>query len=154
MGVLNAQEKAAVKLRALHRRKKDAAQQLEQREYLRHEIAARIHVEDLETIALILFSGTEAVLDADTDEIAMVPLDKERVAQLAAAASVKSGLLKKVLPDIKAVELTGAGGEELGTDRQMSELELKNRLRAVLTRQSVPSVLEHQPEEQVYEFLK
>jgi hypothetical protein len=139
---LTEQEKEAAKLRALQRRKKDAQETIEQREYLRHEIEARQHVQDLETIALMLFSGKEATSDPVTGEVVMVPLDKDRTSQLQAAANVKQGLLKKVLPDIKAVELTGAGGEDLGTDKAMAELELRNRLRAILTGQSVPVVIE------------
>jgi len=142
VSVLTEQEKAAAKLRALHRRKKDAAEALEQRDYLRHEIAARVHVADMETIALMLFSGKEATLDPVTGQITMLPLDKDRTSQLQAAANVKAALLKKVLPDIKSVELTGAGGEDLGTDRAMAELEIRNRLRAILRGDSLPGVLE------------
>lgn len=146
MSELTEHEKDQSRLRALQRRKSEAGNQLEQREYLRHEIAARVHVKDLETIALVLFCGHEAVKDPVLEEPRMVPLDKDRTSQLTAAANVKLSLLKKVLPDIKAMELTGAGGEDLGTDRAMAELELRNRLRAILTGQSLPAVIEQEPE--------
>ena len=143
---LTEHEKDQAKLRALKRRKSEAGEHLEQREYLRHEIAARVHVKDLETIALVLFCGQEAVKDPLGDEPRMVPLDRDRTSQLSAAANVKLALLKKVLPDIKSMELVGAGGEDLGTDRAMAELELRNRLRAILTGQSLPDVIEHESE--------
>ena len=146
MTELTEREKDQAKLRALQRRKSNAEDHLEQREYLRNEIAARMHVKDLETIALVLFCGQEAVKDPLGPEPRMVVLDRDRTSQLTAAANVKLSLLKKVLPDIKSMELTGAGGEDLGTDRAMAELELRNRLRAILTGASLPNVIEHESE--------
>ncbi len=139
MVMLTGAEQATAKRRVLARRKTEAGDKLEEREYLRHEIQARMHVQDLETIASMLYSGYEVVHalgggegEAGEGPVTMVPIDKARTAQLLGAANVKLSLLKKVLPDIKAMELTGAGGEELGTDRVMALLELKNRLRAIL----------------------
>ena len=141
------QEQDADRLRALQYRQIKAANKEADREYLRDKIQAGTHVYDIETIALMLFSGKEAVQDPVTGTVSMLPLDRDRTMQLKAAADVKGTLLKKVLPDIKAVELTGAGGEELGTDRQMAVLELRNRLRAILVGSSLPEVIEQIPEE-------
>ena len=134
-------------MRALQYRQIKAANKEADREYLRDKIQAGNHVYDIETIELMLFSGKEAVQEPVTGTLYMLPLDRYRTMQLKAAADVKGTLLKKVLPDIKAVELTGAGGEELGTDRQMAVLELRNRLRAILVGSSLPEVIEQIPEE-------
>ena len=115
-------------------RRSKATEALEDREFIRHEIAAHQHVQDLETMALMLFSGEEVITDGQTGQAALVPLDKDRAAQLSACATIKLALLRKVVPDIKAVELTGAGGEELGSQRELAQIELRNRLRAALTR--------------------
>ena len=119
--------------RDLRRRRKRAEETLESREYVRHEIQALRHVQDLETMALMLMTGQEAAVDPVTETPTLIPLDRDRTQQLATCANIKLNLLKKVVPDIKAVELTGAGGEELGNQRELAELELRNRLRAVLT---------------------
>ena len=129
-----------------------AEREVDNREFVRHEIQALVHVRDLETMALMLFSGQEIELDPLTAEPATIPLDKDRVAQLSACANIKLALLRKVLPDIKAVELTGAGGEELGSQRELAEMELRNRLREVLTRGAQP-VLEQAAEEPTYDWL-
>ena len=127
-------DKSVAAKRALSRRSKGAESVLEDREYIRHEIQAHQHVRDLETMALMLFSGKEIEQDAITEVPVMVPLDKDRVSQLTACATIKLALLRKVVPDIKSVELTGAGGEELGSQRELATIELRNRLREALTR--------------------
>jgi hypothetical protein len=117
----------------IKRRQARAEQTLQAREFVRHEIQALRHVQDLENMALMLLSGQEAAVDPVTEQPSLIPLDKDRTSQLNVCANIKFRLLAKVLPDIKAVELTGAGGEELGSQRQLAEMELRNRLRAVLT---------------------
>lgn len=120
--------------RDLARRRRMKTTELAEREYIRHEIQAHQHVQDLETMALMLFSGQEVETDARTGQTVLVPLDKDRTGQLSACANIKLALLRKVIPDIKSVELTGAGGEELGSQRELAQIELRNRLRAALTR--------------------
>lgn len=126
-------DRSVASKRALATRAKGAESVLEDREYIRHEIQAHQHVRDLETMALMLFSGKEIESDPITEVPTLVPLDKDRVGQLTACATIKLALLRKVVPDIKSVELTGAGGEELGSQRHLAEVELRNRLREALT---------------------
>ena len=126
-------DKSVAAKRALSKRGQSAESVLEDREYIRHEIQAHQHVRDLETMALMLFSGQEIEQDRVTEVPVLVPLDKDRVSQLTACATIKLALLRKVVPDIKSVELTGAGGEELGSQRELATIELRNRLRAALT---------------------
>lgn len=126
------------------RRRHDARRRGEARENVRHEIDARRYVYQLDAISETLLAGRELVQDPITGQQTTIPLDKDRLAQLLGAAGIKQNLLKKVLPDIKAVELTGADGEDLGTDRVMATIELRNRLRAILRGDSLPSVMSEQ----------
>jgi len=127
-------DRTAEAKRDLARRRRMKTTELAEREYIRHEIQAHQHVQDLETMALMLFSGQEVMVDDQTGVQNLVPLDKDRTGQLSACDNIKLALLRKVIPDIKSVELTGAGGEELGSQRELAQIELRNRLRAALTR--------------------
>ena len=91
-------------------------------------------------------------MDPVTEQPSLIPLDKDRTSQLSTCANIKFRLLAKVLPDIKAVELTGAGGEELGSQRELAEMELRNRLRDVLS-QGVQPVLEETARSEEYDWL-
>lgn len=62
-----------------------------------------------------LTSGWEPVRDPRTGSADWVPLDRDRVAALNAALSTHLKLLNKVLPDLKAVELSGPDGERLAS---------------------------------------
>ena len=138
--------------RELRRRQARAEQTLQAREFVRHEIQALKHVQDLENMALMLLSGQEVSVDPVTEQPSLIPLDKDRTSQLSTCANIKFRLLAKVLPDIKAVELTGAGGEELGSQRELAEMELRNRLRDVLS-QGVQPVLEQSVRSDEYDCL-
>lgn len=142
MPLLEDREHTAQYLAQIRQRKREVEQQLVARETLRHRIRAEQHLEHIEAIGDVLLVGKEAIVEPFTGEVQEVPLDSERRQQLSECAHLKLALMKKVLPDIKSVELTGAGGEELGNNRAMAEIELRNRLRAIFTGQSLPRVLE------------
>jgi len=81
-----------------------------------------------------------------------VPLDAVRVSSLSSALQARFKLLGKVLPDLKAVEVTGADGERLAPE--MNRTELAARMLFLLRSQGVTVEGELEPAEpEVPDFL-
>lgn len=101
----------------------------------------------LETVGLVLeylMRGSEPVVDCVTRQTTHVPLTRERVVALKVVLDVQLRLLSKVLPDLKAVEMSGPDGERLpagSTDR----LVLATKLLSIMR--------ENQPTEQEVDFI-
>jgi len=60
-----------------------------------------------------MLSGYEPMTDAVTLEVTHLPLTRERVVALKVVLDVELKLLGKVLPDLKAVEMTDSEGQPL-----------------------------------------
>lgn len=114
--------------------------QLRTPNYAQHEEALRVALRNSETLRDInycldvLRSGQEVVRAADGSHLA-IPLDKTRVAALGLILRTQLKLLDKVLPDLKAVEVTG--GQDTGPAvnsqiltrvQQMSPIERATRI--------------------------
>jgi hypothetical protein len=80
--------------------------------FLRSRIDAIGILADLDAISNTLVYGYETVRQADGQHVE-VPLGRTRVSSLRAAATVKSDLLKKRLPDLSSVTLSGDEGKPL-----------------------------------------
>jgi len=114
---------------------KRAEDRVEEREHLRLEIESRKLLSGMHDIFHTLISGVEVSAFQDTDDIdddgrqiqRIVPLSRDRVASLKAAADVADKLLKKVLPDLKQIEMVDPGGK--GEGRILENIELANRMR-------------------------
>lgn len=85
----------------------------------------------------VLEAGVEQVLSASTGLMEEVPLSSTRTAQLAAAIAARQRLLNKVLPDLKAVELTGQDGGPLTVHNQSDALTLETKLRRFMVERGV-----------------
>ena len=69
-------------------------------EALREQLSKQKHIEQVVEIAGLLYE-----LDTDLDQLA--------VTRLKAAADIKLKLINKYIGDVKAVEISGEGGEQL-----------------------------------------
>ena len=126
-------------------RKTRAELEVEKRAALRERVRVAEHLDRIDQLSNILDQGWERVADPLTGQTTTVPLDNARRQQIDSAIAAKMRLVDKVLPQLKSEEITGAGGESLGGNRRvMAELELRNRLRSVLTTSGL--ILEHQAE--------
>ncbi|MFV2089778.1 MAG: hypothetical protein ACC642_03905 [Pseudomonadales bacterium] len=140
-------------------RKNRAELEIKRREALRDRIRTLDHLDRIDQLSVILDHGWELQTDPVTGQEVRLLLDNARRQQIDSAISAKMKLVDKVLPVLKAEEITGAGGADLDVNRSMPVLELRNRLRAILTGDSLPGVLEnieHDPEheeQQHYDFL-
>jgi len=106
---------------------KRAEKRVEEREHLRLEIKSRELINKMQDAALMLFFGYEA---NPNDPDVLVPMSRDRIASLKAGADVADRLLKKVLPDLKQVELQDGGNN--GEGRILENIELDNRMRLYL----------------------
>lgn len=106
---------------------KRAENRVEEREHLRLEIQSRKIIEKMQEAAFMLYLGVEAFTDDLTGVTVLRPLGRDRIASLKAAADISDKLLKKVLPDLKQIELqdSTAGGE----GRILENTDLNNRMR-------------------------
>jgi hypothetical protein len=114
-------------MNARKRAKRRAQNSITVREELRLAVDGLDLLNDVTEIALALKVGTEPIVMADGG-VVQTPLARDRVSSLKAAADVKLALLRKVLPDLKAVELSGPEGGPLQLD-EVNPLDLLNRLR-------------------------
>jgi hypothetical protein len=122
----------------------------------RESVRARIDgvhlVDGIMTTVKTLEAGEELVGERATP----VPLDSTRVSALSVAMQARFKLLAKVLPDLKAVELSGPEGEPLEM-RETSPTEVAARL-LWLWRQSGTTVEgevePEQPRKELPDFLK
>ncbi len=108
---------------------KRAERRVEEREHLRLEIKSRKLIEEMQDAAFMLFTGVD-IRDDIMDENgrpAIIPLTRDRIAGLKAAADISDKLLKKVLPDLKQIELQDGGQQ--GEGRILENIELSNRMR-------------------------
>lgn len=88
-------------------------------------------LERIEFCTQVLLSGWEPVTDPVSQTVTFVALSKERASALGKVMDIQLRLLAKVLPDLKAVELSGPDGEPLkvgGQDRMV----LATKLLAVM----------------------
>lgn len=83
------------------------------REALRQRVDGERILSRVEHCTQVLLSGWEPVTDPATQQVTWVPLSKDRTAALGKVMDIQLRLLSKVLPDLKAVELSGADGEPL-----------------------------------------
>lgn len=123
-----AHEVEGIRNRAIKR----AEDRVEEREHLRLEIKSRELLTGMHDIFYTLISGVEVSPFKDIDEDGrevnrVVPLSRDRIASLKAAADVSDKLLKKVLPDLKQIEMVDPGGK--GEGRILENIELANRMR-------------------------
>lgn len=103
---LTSEDQAAAKNRAKNR----ALGKLEEREHLRLEIKTRDILQRLGAAVSTLIQGYEDIRTPVGDVI-QVPLTRERIASLKAAADIDKTLLDRTLPALRPVEL--AQPEEL-----------------------------------------
>lgn len=97
---------------------------------LREQINGEQKLARIEQVVQALLAGEETVTDRATGQQTPVPLTRERVAALKTALDVELRLLSKVLPDLKAVEVTGEDGVPLpaSSDRMV----LATKLMAIM----------------------
>ena len=88
---------------------------------------------DILDIAAVLQRGVEPITVEDGG-LVEIPLEGDRIKSLRAAADIKLALLRKKLPDLKSVELTGLDGSSLFPQQEVHPIELLNRLRAFSNR--------------------
>lgn len=100
------------------------------KEELRLLIQGEDLIADLGDITRQLRNGVEPVRMED-GALIETPMGPGRVSSLKAAADVKLALLRKVLPDLKAVELSGPDGGPLVMTEEVNPVELLTRLRAL-----------------------
>ena len=84
---------------------------------LLQQIQAKALIDNLLQIERDLRAGKEVIYPGEGYAPIETPIDRDRIAQLTAAANISLKLLNKVLPDQKAVEVTDARAPEL-TDRE------------------------------------
>lgn len=101
-----------------------AIRRYENREHLRLEIQSRKHINEMEKAAFALFLGYEE--DALEPGV-LRPIGRERAASLKAAADIAEKLLRKVLPDLKQIEMQTKDDKD--DSAILQDIELSNRLR-------------------------
>ena len=110
---------------------------------LRQQVDGERQLRAIEDIVSRLTAGSEPVLNEVTGQYQPVPLDSTRVTALNAALGAHFKLLGKVLPDLKAVEITGEDGEPLSLGGGSDKLVLATKLMALMRDVRDPVVLEH-----------
>lgn len=125
----------------------------EARKQLRESIQGRHLLLSIEDIVKRLTSGVELTVDpppgVDPDTVS---LSNDRISALRAALDAHFKLLNKVLPDLKAVELTGADGGPLQVEEQeRSATEVAARLVWLLRTQG--ETIDVDTEESEHDFL-
>ncbi len=83
-----------------------AMKKVEEREHLRLELKAREYIQVCHQVIDTLVEGKEEVSLSPGAEPSIVPLDRARVAALKTAMDGSLRLLDRVLPPLKAVEVT------------------------------------------------
>jgi hypothetical protein len=106
---------------------KRAEGRVEEREHLRLEIKSRKLIEEMQEAAMMLFTGCELFTDEETGVAVLRPLGRDRIASLKAGADIADKLLKKVLPDLKQIELQDGGQSDSG--RLLENTDISNRMR-------------------------
>ena len=87
----------------------------------------------IERVTILLESGYERLYDPDTGRLGdALPLTAARVSALGKVLDAQFRLLNKVLPDLKAVELSGPDGAPLTSTGQPDKMVLATKLVAVL----------------------
>jgi len=109
---------------------KRAERRVEEREHLRLEIQTRRHLIDMASIADLLHAGYYPNPNDPDNPEAIILLTLDRIASLKAAADIKDKLIRKVLPDLKQVEITE--DEKTTGGKILENIELSNRLRLYL----------------------
>ena len=126
---------------------KRAERRVEEREHLRLEIHSRKLIVEMQDAAIKLFLGIE---ESHNEAGLYVPLTRDRIAGLKAGADIADKLLKKVLPDLKQVELTAGNND--GEGRILENIELDNRMRLYLAAlEKRGTVIPMHPAEEVVE---
>ncbi len=102
---------------------KRAEKRVEEREHLRLEIKGRKLLDGMHEAVFKLLLGVE-----EGDEAGLfIRLSKDRIASLKAGIDGADKLMRKVLPDLKQIEISpGDGG---GEGRILDSVELQNRMR-------------------------
>ncbi len=95
----------AERAEAAERARKRAEDKIEEREHLRLELKAREYIQVCHTVIDKLLVGEETVKAIDGSE-ERVPLDRARVQALKSAMDGSLRLLDRVLPPLKAVEVS------------------------------------------------
>ena len=120
----------AERIEMKERAKKRALDRIEEREHLRLELNARGYIQTCHEIIDALTRGDEIIKD-DEGRAQRVPLDRARVAALSKAMDGSLRLLDRVLPPLKAVEVTDSperqANEKLLSTGELVELILKER---------------------------
>ena len=122
---------------------------------LRDLVDGRQILERVEYVTQCLLSGYELQIDPVTREQAYLPIDAVAVARLRTALDVQLKLLGKVLPDLKAVELSGPDGGPLDVVQHSDDrLVLATKLLALWRETRQPGVIEHEtPVSELPKFL-
>ena len=124
---------------------KRAERRVEEREHLRLEIEGRKLLGGMHEAVFKLLLGYEEGQEAGL----LVPLTKDRISALKAGIDGADKLMRKVLPDLKQIELSE--GDGTGEGRILDSVELQNRMRiyleAIQTRGD--NVVPFRPEEEV-----
>jgi len=106
------------------------------RNRVRAELRALVNGEllllEVERLCAKLESGEDAVYDPVTGGTELVPMSSTRVSALGKVLDVRMKLLGKVLPDLKAVELTGDDGKPLDLGRTSDRMVIATKLLAVM----------------------
>lgn len=98
------------------------------RRAVRDSIDGAAHLQAVVDIAGILRSGMEPLLSGATGEYEEQPISSVRVAMLAKTADLHLAVLRKVLPDLRALEHSGPEGEPLPAGADVDELVLLTKL--------------------------
>lgn len=85
----------------------------------------------IEQCVTYLMQGSEPVTNAATREVAYVPLTRERLGALKIVLDTQLRLLSKVLPDLKAIEMTDDKGNRLAAGSQ-DRMVLATKLLAIM----------------------
>ena len=107
-----------------------------QRNRMRAELRAMVNGEllllEVERLCAKLESGEDSVFDPVTGAYESIPMNSTRVAALGKVLDVRMKMLGKVLPDLKAVELTGENGEPLKTGESSDRMVIATKLLALM----------------------
>lgn len=106
------------------------------RNRMRAELRALLNGEmlllDVERLCAKLESCEDTVYDPVTGRTEVIPMSSVRVSALGKVMDVRLKMLGKVLPDLKAVELTGEDGQPLDLGHTSDRMVIATKLLAVL----------------------
>lgn len=102
------------------------------RKELRARVDGELVLKRIEHIMDLLLAGTESVRDPSTGLMLVLPIDSTRTQHLKVVLDAQFKLLGKVLPDLRAIELTGEDGEPLTAPGQADNLVLATKLLALM----------------------